>query len=103
MAESSKGRRAANTMDWRMGEPRRTEAVRPLRFHEVGEYSSMVSDHADREFILRRNAAVQESNENSTLACTLLTGAGVMHFKAPQVYDAIVPQVSRECTEPTPW
>ena len=30
-------------------------------FTKVGEYSFMVGDHADREFILRRNAAVQES------------------------------------------
>ena len=30
-------------------------------FTKVGEYSFMVGDHADREFILRRDAAVQES------------------------------------------
>ncbi len=30
-------------------------------FTKVGEYSFMVGDHADREFILRREAAVQES------------------------------------------
>ena len=29
-------------------------------FTKVGEYSFMVGDHADREFILRRDAAVQE-------------------------------------------
>lgn len=31
-------------------------------FTKVGEYSFMVGDHADREFILRRDAAVQESS-----------------------------------------
>ena len=31
-------------------------------FTKVGEYSFMVGDHADREFILRREAAVQESS-----------------------------------------
>ena len=30
-------------------------------FTKVGEYSFMVGNHADREFILRRDAAVQES------------------------------------------
>ena len=30
-------------------------------FTKVGEYSFMVGDHADREFILRRDAAVKES------------------------------------------
>ena len=31
-------------------------------FKPVGEYKFMVGDHADREFILRREAAVQESS-----------------------------------------